>query len=218
MFPSTNIATTTSSRYEPVLSSSGRSVRAVDFAHKNLIVHRDLKPDNIWFLRMHPLTYWILEPRSSLSPESALTGVQAGSQSNLTVHGYQSFTPQFASPEQVLGEPITTASDSYSLGVLLFLLLTDVHPYELRDFSTAEMIRVVCHEQPPRPSHVATHTEKLDSDLDAITLKALRKEPGERYQTVYQLIADVDAYLDGRPVAARRGTLRYRTGKFLRTE
>src|SRR5208282_3681639 len=136
--------------------------------------------------------------------------------SELTRQGYQSFTPQYASPEQVLGNPITTASDVYSLGVLLYLLLTGTLPYELKEFTTAEMVRVICHEPPRRPAKAAGSDRQLDADLEAIVLKALRKEPQERYLTAVQLASDVQAYLDGQPVTARRGTLRYRTSKFVR--
>jgi len=145
-----------------------------------------------------------------LSPSLANPG------SELTREGFQSFTPQYASPEQVLGNPITTASDTYSLGVLLYLLLTGSLPYELKELTTAEMLRVICEEPPRRPGQVSgTHT-RLDTDLEAILLKALRKVPSERYRTAEQLAADVRAYLDGKPVAARRGTMRYRAGKFIR--
>jgi tetratricopeptide (TPR) repeat protein len=140
----------------------------------------------------------------------------AGPDSKLTREGYQSFTPQYASPEQVLGNPITTASDTYSLGVLLYLLLTGTVPYELKELTTAEMLRVICQEPPRKPAQAAGSDKRLDADLEAILLKALRKEPHERYLTAEQLASDLRAYLDGLPVAARRGTLRYRAGKFIR--
>jgi eukaryotic-like serine/threonine-protein kinase len=139
-----------------------------------------------------------------------------GPGSEFTRQGFQSFTPQYASPEQVLGNPIATASDTYSLGVLLYLLLTGVLPYELKEFTTAEMVRVICEQPPRRPVLPGDGERRLDADLEAIVLKALRKGPEERYLTAVQLAADVEAYLDGRPVTARRGTLRYRAGKFVR--
>ena len=132
----------------------------------------------------------------------------------LTREGYQSFTPQYASPEQVLGNPITTASDTYSLGVLL-TCATGTAPYELKEMTTAEMLRVICEEPPRRPTHTVD-SQRLDADLEAILLKALRKEPRERYLTADQLASDLRAYLDGQPVGARRGTFRYRAGKFMR--
>jgi len=111
--------------------------------------------------------------------------------SQLTREGYFSFTPQYASPEQILGSPITTATDTYSLGVLLYLLLTGSPPYELKDLTTAEMLRTVCEEAPRRPSRADRSGGRLDPDLEAILLKALRKEPQERYLTVESLAGDL---------------------------
>jgi len=185
---------------------------AVQFAHQNLVVHRDLKPDNILVTAEgHPrlLDFGTAKILSS----APLAGEELGG--DLTRQGFYSFTPQFASPEQVLGNPITTASDTYSLGVLLYVLLTDAPPYELREFSTAELVRVVCVLEPGRPSSLAKAGMKIDADLDAIVLKSLRKEPLERYRTAEQFAADVQAYLDGRTVEARSGTFRYRASKFI---
>ncbi len=187
-----------------------RVCEAVQFAHQNLVVHRDLKPDNI--LVADDSTPRLLDFGTAklLSPALAQTG------SEMTRQGYHSFTPQYASPEQILGNPITTASDTYSLGVLLYLLLTGALPYELKELTMAEMLRVVCGQPPRRPSEAAGSSKRLDPDLEAILLKALRKEPQERYLTAEQLAADVRAWLDGLPVGARRGTLRYRAQKFAR--
>lgn len=186
---------------------------AVQFAHQNLVVHRDLKPDNILVAEDGKPRLLDFGTAKLLSPNFAGAGSQPGSE--FTRQGFQSYTPQYASPEQVLGDPITSASDSYSLGVLLYLLLTGTLPYELKEFTTAEMVRVICQEPPRRPG-VASSDRRLDADLEAILLKALRKEPQERYLTAEQLGSDVQAYLDGKPVSARRGTLRYRAGKFAR--
>ena len=183
---------------------------AVQFAHQNLVVHRDLKPDNI--LVMEDGTPRLLDFGTAklLSPSADGMG------SEFTRQGFQSFTPQYASPEQVLGNPITTASDTYSLGMLLYLLLTDVLPYELKEFTTAEMVRVICEQPPRRPTLPGSGDKRIDADLEAILLKSLRKGPGERYLTAVQFALDVQAYLDGRTVSARRGTMRYRAGKFVR--
>jgi len=183
---------------------------AVQFAHQNLVVHRDLKPDNI--LVMEDGTPRLLDFGTAklLSPSADGMG------SEFTRQGFQSFTPQYASPEQVLGNPITTASDTYSLGVLLYLLLTGVLPYELKEFTTAEMVRVICEQPPRRPTLPGSGDQRIDADLEAILLKSLRKVPGERYLTAVQFALDVQAYLDGRTVSARRGTMRYRAGKFVR--
>lgn len=181
---------------------------AVRFAHQHLVVHRDLKADNI--IVLEDGTAKLLD----FGTAKMLTAVNVVPEGEFTRHGFHSFTPQYASPEQVLGRPISTASDIYSLGVLLFLLTTGALPYELKEFTTGEMIRVICERQPPRPSEKTSGT--LDSDIDAIVLKALRKEPGERYASVDQFIADLQAYLDGRPVAARQGNFRYHAAKFAR--
>jgi tetratricopeptide (TPR) repeat protein len=183
---------------------------AVQFAHQNLVVHRDLKPDNIFVAEDGTPRLLDFGTAKLMSPSLAKPG------SELTREGFQSFTPQYASPEQVLGNPITTASDTYSLGVLLYLLLTGTVPYELKELTTAEMVRVVCEEPPRKPGHAAGTNRRLDSDLEAILMKALRKEPQERYLTAQQLAGDVHAYMDGKPVGARHGTLRYRMAKFAR--
>ena len=187
-----------------------RSVcEAVQFAHQNLVVHRDLKPDNIIVAEDGTPRLLDFGTAKLLSPS------RSGPENEFTRLGYQSFTPQYASPEQVLGKSVTTASDTYSLGVLLYLLLTGTLPYELTEFTTEEMVRVICHEPPRKPS-LAAGSRRLDGDLEATLLKALRKEPQERYLTAEQFASDVQAYLDGRTVTARRGTVRYRAGKFVR--
>ena len=187
----------------------GSVCEAVQFAHQNLVVHRDLKPDNIFVTQDGT-------PRLLDFGTAKLLSASTDGQGEFTRQGFQSFTPQYASPEQVLGNPITTASDTYSLGVLLFLLLTGTLPYELKEFTTAEMIRVICEQPPRRPSLAADGKQRLDVDLEAILLKALRKVPEERYLTAAQLAGDVQAYLEGRTVTARRGTFHYRAAKFMR--
>ena len=184
---------------------------AVQFAHQNLIVHRDLKSDNILVLPDGTPKLLDFGTAKLLAPMPATREI-----SEFTRLGLQAFTPSYASPEQVLGGTITTASDTYSLGVLLFLLLAEVPPYVLKEGSTAELLRVVCSEPPPRPSAVSLGAERLDADLDAIILRAMRKEPQERYRSVDEFAADIRAFLDGRPVLARRGNLRYRAFKFIR--
>jgi tetratricopeptide (TPR) repeat protein len=182
---------------------------AVRFAHQNLVVHRDLKPDNI--IVLEDGTPKLLD----FGTAKLLTPMDTAVEGEFTRQGFHSFTPQYASPEQVLGHPISTASDIYSLGVLLFLLVTGVPPYELLEFTTDEMVRVICEEPPPKPSDKSVFGS-LDSDIDSIILKALRKEPEERYSSVDRFIADLQAYLDGRPVAAHQGSFRYHAVKFIR--
>ena len=187
-----------------------RVSEAVEFAHQNFIVHRDLKPDNI-------LVVADGTPRLLDFGTAKLLSASAAKPANeLTREGHQSFTPQYASPEQVLNQPITSASDTYSLGVLLYLLATGTAPYELNELTAAEMLRVICEEPPRRPAHSAGSNKRLDADLEAILLKSLRKEPDQRYRTAEQLASDLRAYLDGKPVGARQGTMRYRAAKFIR--
>ena len=184
---------------------------AVQFAHQNLVVHRDLKSDNI--LVLEDGTPRLLDFGTA---KLLATVPDASTTTEFTRLGLQAFTPNYASPEQVMGEAITTASDTYSLGVLLYLMLAEVPPYLLKTCSMAELLRVICTEPPPRPSTTSMTSERLDADLDAIVLKAMRKEPQERYRSVEAFASDIRAFLDGRPVLARRGDRRYRAGKFLR--
>jgi serine/threonine protein kinase len=183
---------------------------AVQFAHQNFIVHRDLKPDNILIAADGTPRLLDFGTAKLLTPTIAAAGA------GLTRDGHQSFTPQYASPEQVLGHQVTAASDTYSLGVLLYLLLTGMPPYELTELTTAELLRAICNEPPRKPVPVEALDWRLDADLEAILMKALRKEPGARYGTAAELANEIRAWLDGMPVAARRGNLRYRAVKFIR--
>jgi serine/threonine protein kinase len=185
-----------------------RVCEAVQFAHQNFVVHRDLKPDNILVVDDGTPRLLDFGTAKMLSPSQAAPG------SDVTREGYQSYTPQYASPEQVLGNPITTASDTYSLGVLLFLLLTGARPYELTELTTGEMVRVICQQAPRKPSEAVGNGKRLNADLEAILEKALRKEAQKRYLTAEQFANDVRAFLAGQPIGARQGTLRYLACKF----
>ncbi len=130
-------------------------------------------------------------------------------------------TPGFASPEQILGRPITTASDVYSLGVVLYVLLTGRSPYRSTLDTAEDAIRAICDTEPVRPSAAVSSAlvgrgEQLGPDLDAIILQALRKEPERRYASVEHFSEDIRRHLDGLPVLARGDRLGYRAGKFLR--
>ena len=185
---------------------------AVQYAHQNLVVHRDIKPGNILVTAGGApklLDFGIAKLlRREEHPDTAL----------LTQAGMRMMTPEYASPEQVKGLPITTTSDVYSLGVVLYELLAGRLPYEFAAKSFVEVERVVCEQEPARPSALETgaRAKRLAGDLDTIVLKALEKDPHRRYGSVEQLSEDIRRHLDGVPIAARPATMMYRAGKFVR--
>jgi non-specific serine/threonine protein kinase/serine/threonine-protein kinase len=192
---------------------------AVQYAHQNLVVHRDIKPANV-LVDSHGvpklLDFGIAKLLASgIDPDRAATATVL-----------PLMTPEYASPEQVRGQTITTESDVYSLGVLLYELLAGRRPYELRADSLEAIVKTVCETEPPSPSETVAGAARPDlalpaaselrGDLDTIVLKALRKEPERRYRTAHDLSEDLRRHLDGLPVTARADTIGYRTGKFLR--
>ncbi len=183
---------------------------AVHFAHQNLVVHRDLKAANILVTPDGTPKLLDFGIAKLLDPERHDPG--------LTEFGIRPMTLESASPEQVGRGTITTASDVYSLGALLYRLLTDRSPYgEIKEREALE--HAILEADPPKPSDVADGREKsrrLAGDLDTIVLRAMDKNPGRRYASTEQLAADVRRYLDGLPVLARPDTLGYRAGKFVR--
>lgn len=139
----------------------------------------------------------------------------------ITSTGMMLITPEYASPEQVRGEPVSTASDVYMLGAVLFELLTGEHAHKLKDYSPAHIAEAVCQTETDRPSAVAARAEPslrrtLQGDLDNIVLTALRKERERRYPSVEALSEDIRRHLEGLPVSARQDTLWYLAGKFIR--
>jgi serine/threonine-protein kinase len=199
-----------------------RVCAAVSHAHQNLIVHRDIKPSNI-------LVTEDGEPK--LLDFGVAKILNAGVAGETQTRAQQRvMTPEYASPEQVRGQRVTTATDVYSLGVILFELLTDARPYKLKDTSPEELSRVICDSEPTRPSEVIADLKSrvlnpqsairnpklLRGDLDNIVLMALRKEPSRRYGSVEQLSEDIRRHLEGRPVLARKDTSLYRASKFVR--
>jgi len=178
---------------------------AVAYAHRHLVVHRDLKPSNI-------LVTPEGAPRLLDFGLAKVLGPDIGGTEGRTATAFRMLTPDYASPEQVRGERVTTATDIYSLGVVLYELLTGKRPYRVTGRSSEAIARAVCEEEPARPSAAAP---ALRGDLDNVVLMALRKEPDRRYASVEQFAEDVRRHLEGRPVAARKDTLSYRAGKFI---
>lgn len=200
---------------------------AVQFAHQNLIIHRDLKPNNILVTADGTVKLLDFGVAKLLQPD--LLDVS----SNFTL-GTNILTPNYASPEQLMGETITTASDVYSLGVLLYELLCGNRPHDLKDKSLPEILRIISQEMPAKPSETEVHElaspapaasrlyprtsdrRALRGDLDNICLKALAKERGERYQTVEELSADINRHLATLPILARQPSTWYRANKYVR--
>jgi len=186
---------------------------AVQHAHQKGIIHRDLKPSNILVTRQDGV------PIPKVIDFGIAKAVADGAAAAGTSDGLFVGTPDYMSPEQATGAGIDTRSDVYSLGVLLYELLTGARPYRFREVSLPEILRIFTHEAPPRPSTVtgpAPEQKALRGDLDNIVLKALEKKPPARYASVEQLADDLRRHLDGRPVQARPPTRRYRAGKFVR--
>lgn len=212
---------------------------AVHFAHQSLIVHRDLKPAHVLVTANGEVKLVDFGIAKLLEPE------QLQLKNHHTQTGVKVMTPEFAAPEQVRGESVTTASDIYSLGVLLYYLLTGRKPYRLKTTSMLDIERIVCQTEPILPSEAVAGTEipgisqteeesidpeltarlrgknidnlkrKLSGDLDQIVLMALRKESERRYRSALALAEDLENYLQAKPILARPATLRYRIRKFV---
>ena len=199
---------------------------AVAHAHRNLLVHRDLKPGNVLVDtegQVKLLDFGIAKALDLLEGAGASGGEAA---QHATVGGLRPYTPHYASPEQVRGEPVSTSTDIYSLGVLLYQMLTGVRPTGRHATTPAEAARSVLEDEPTRPSQLSprdapdpqwlTTRKRLEGDLDNILLKALEKAPERRYASVDALAADVRNVLAGRPVSARPASPAYVLGKFVR--
>lgn len=182
-------------------------LEAIRYAHENLVIHRDLKPGNIFV--NHSGTVKVLDfGISKLLEEDT---------DDITQTGSRMLTVRYAAPEQIRQENITTATDLYSLGMFFYELITNIMPFDTEDLTSYQIEHIVLNESPPKPSVRAASDslkKELKGDLDAITLKAIRKEPDKRYRVANEFIADLDNYLNGHPVSAHADSFRYRSEKF----
>jgi len=187
-----------------------RICEAVAYAHQHLVVHRDLKPGNI-------LVTSDGAPKLLDFGIATLLPSETGASAGLTKTGHRSFTLEFASPEQVRGEPVSTTSDVYSLGALLYLLLAGRTPHALDRLAPLEAMRAVCEVDPPLMSTVADGARRADlrGDLDTVVAVALRKRPQERYGTVAEFAADLRAWREGRAVSAAPASFGSRSRRFV---
>lgn len=213
-------------------------LEAVAHAHANLIVHRDIKPPNVLVSVDGQVKLLDFGIAKLLADDAAWGGAQTAEPGALTRVGGAALTPEYAAPEQLAGGPVTTATDVYALGVLLFVLLSGQHPAGIGARSPAPLIRAIVEVDPPKlsdavvghadaPEVLAQHAARCGStparlrralrgDLDTIVAKALKKDPAERYVSVTAMADDLQRFVRHEPISARPDTFRYRTVTFVR--
>jgi len=183
---------------------------AVEYAHHNLVIHRDIKPANILVTAAGIPKLLDFGIARLLDPEfSGMAGTRPSQ---------RLMTPEYASPEQVRGEAVTTSADVYSLGVLLYELLASKRPFRFKTDNPLEIARAICEQTPVPPSVAGANPDakRIRGDLDRIVMMAMRKEPERRYASVAEFSADVKAYLEGYPLQARTDSWGYRSSTFVR--
>lgn len=184
-------------------------LEAIRYAHENLVIHRDLKPGNIFIDKSGHVKILDFGISKLLEDEA----------DDITQTGSNILTLRYAAPEQIRQENITTATDLYALGIVFYQLLVNEDPLDIDDLTRFEIEKKILHEQPPKPS---TQTDsnslknKLTGDLDAIALKAIRKEAEQRYRVANEFLDDLGSYQNGLPVSAHADSFRYRSKKFFK--